>query len=195
MSVDIRSLQTGIMDSVSTLIGVDLSEFGTAPNNKPAIIPARSGGPKPSFPYATVDFIRMDREGKSFRYDYFDSDTNEVVYEADYVFSYLVNIHSDNRESETIALKLRDKLLTYEGLTTIETETGFQLRGVEETAFSSAFMNTDYEEVSGVRVFIAVRGILRDASTGFIDTISTGGELYPEKIDEGTPINVDTTVP
>lgn len=196
MTVNVTNLINGLITVTEELIGTQLSTVGGTNGNpsSPAVFRARGSFPKPSFPYATVDFLGRNREGRSLISSQLNPDTDMIVQESDYVYSFLINIYDDDFRSESISQELEDRLVTIQGLDSICTNTGFQLRSADPTAFSSAFLNTDYQEVSGVMVDLAVRSTVSTAAD-IITTIEQGGNLYPHEIGEGTPLEVDATAP
>jgi len=195
MAINLNDLATGLVNTVDELVGSQLSTIGSGVNTANSVFIARSQPPKPRFPYAVVDYIGRAREGRSLTNEYLNPTTEATVYETRYVYTFTVDIHSDELGSATIAQELEARLFTDQGLNSIRDNTTFELRAVENVPFASTFLNTNYEEVSSLRVLIAVRDVLEDTTTGIITTIRQEGDLYPHEIGEGTPLEVDVTAP
>lgn len=195
MAIDLEALAVGLANVVDELVGSRLSTSGKGANIQNSIFISRSQPPKPNFPYAVVDYLGRDRDGRSTLNEYLDPDTEATVFEVDYVYTFTVNIHSNEFGSGSISEELEARLFSSQGLNSVATNLGFELRGVENVPFASSFLNSNYEEVSSLRVLVAVRDIFQDTTTGIITTINQGGELYPDEIGEGTPVDVETTAP
>ena len=194
--LNIRGTASGLVRTVRELVGSQLSEYGPPPNNRPAVFIARKMPPKPSFPYAVVDFLDNSGEGYSTSSEYVDNSDDSLVHEYDYTISFFIDIHTDdNDDSMSICTELRDRIFTDRGLGLIEEHTNYRLLDVSAVDFSSNYMSTIYEEVSRIVVEISARSIINDDSVGVIENISVDGELYVDYDQTDPPITVSVTAP
>lgn len=197
MTINVKTIQAGIANTVSTLVGASLSETGTAPNNLPSVFIARSLPTKPSYPYCVIDFIQpMVREGRDFTSTYQDTDAN-LVHISDFILTYQISFYGNvDNDVMLLAQQCADLILTHQGKELIETNTTHILRDVENIGFSSAIKNTEYEEVAVLPIQIAARSTLTDTSVGSIETITVDDSGLYQDIDDPTPdFDIDVTVP
>lgn len=196
MTVPVKTIQAGIANAVSDLIGVSLSEIGNPPNNLPAVFISRENVPKPSYPYAVVDYLNMEREGMSFVNVYQDINS-DVVHESNFIIAYLVSVYGDvDNDTASLTQQLSDLLMTPSGLSLISTNTSGVLRDVSDISFFSQRKNDLYEEVSRITVEIAYTSTLTDTSVGTIENITIDESGLYQDIDDADPVvDINVTVP
>lgn len=197
MSLDIKGVQLGLIKLTRDLIGHRLSSIPAGNGEtKPSVIKARSGGNKPNFPYATIDYTGLIPEGRHYRDSYINEDGNEVR-EFDTSVRYLIQISSGvDDDPNSIMSELRSRILTSQGERLItEYLLGSSLLKINEPRFFDSLLNTDFEETVTMTIDLSMRDFIVDDTTGYIEQVEVEGNLYNDFKQVNTPLSVDITAP
>ena len=200
MSLSVNGITSGLLKIVRELIPQRLSTIA-GPNNTtvPSVILARSKTPKPSFPYAVIDHIGIQKIGYADRASYFDSNDDEVT-EFDYKIRCMVSVHAGTDEDSLgICEEFRSRLLTTQGrrsvLTHLINPFNTDILSTSEIIFLPSLDSTDFEEVSQITIDFWARSVIVDETTETIDSISLDGELYKDFDQSEPPLEVNVNVP
>jgi len=193
--IDILSIQSGIVRTVSTLVGDQLSTIKGEAGDIPSVFKMRQKPPRPSFPYIVVGGGTSDKVGYSYKTRYFNEDGNEV-YEYDKILTFFIDVHSKvDTNSLSIASNLRDLFFTSYGKDLLCSNANVSVLRVDEPTFSPTLMNTDYEEVSRIIFRVSANNIIVDTQTGQITNVSVDGELYLDYDQIESPVDINIIAP
>lgn len=179
--IKIKETQEKIINTLNTLVGKDAPVCYQLFNSP--VIKAIGGGNKPPFPYVVVFKLPVKDYGYNGELTEQYDDEGNLQKLFNYKMSFLVQVHGGNDDdTQTICKMIKRILFTEWGKSLLETNTGTALLDISDPDYSFNFMQTEYEEVSRIKICLTATDVFTEDSTcgpttPIIDTVETTGEI------------------
>lgn len=186
MSLNVNNITSGVVNLIKEVIPHRLSTVKGQNGQLPAVMLDRNRGPKPSFPYVTVDHVGLRQQGLSVKNSYLNEEDKQTD-----EFEYLIRIvmyvrGSPDHDTLGIAEELKSRISLPKNLNRLYTLTGCTLLSSSDPNLSGNLMSTNFEEVTNITLDLLGISTYVDEDTALITDISTEGQLYEDI--EGDPV-------
>ena len=198
MSISTNDIQSAFVRTLNELVGKD------APPNRQLFtsptIKARQGGNRPDYPYVMIGRPLMTGYGHTGEYAEYFNEFGNLTRHTNYKVITPVAVHGAvEHDTQMIAQQIRDTLNRDYGWQKLFEEYEAGLLDITTPNFTSAFLNTDYEETSTINVSLSVTDVFVEddpnlPSTGVIESTGVAGELQ-DYDDDPDPLLVESNAP
>jgi len=188
----VKQLMAGVANTISRIVGDDLSEIGAEPYTLPSVFIINSKPLKPLMPYATVAHRKTEGLGLNTRDSYIADDGELVnVFSKEVVLR--INFHGGvDDDTDNIAGKYSDFIDMQIGRDIFDELVGHPLIDSTDVSTNSFTLSNAFEEVSSLDLRLAVTVLYKESNLGFIEIINTNGRV--EDINKTNEINVKTNL-
>lgn len=193
MSLNVNNITSGVVNLVKEIIPHRLSTVKGQSGQLPAVMLERNRGPKPNFPYATVDRVGIRQQGLSVKNSYINEDDKQTD-EFEYLIRVVVYVRgSPDHDTLGIAEELKSRISLPRNLNRLYELTGCTLLSSTDPNLNGNLMSTNFEEVTNITLDLLGIASYVDEDTTIITDVSTEGQLY-EDIESDPVVPVITEV-
>jgi hypothetical protein len=193
MSISLDPILDTFISIAREALDGQLSTIGSPGNPLPAVIKERQTGPKPFYPYATINILDITENGEWLLQDYVDDDGN-LIYENNKYLFMNYRVYGGN------ALEIANNLYGYFRIETvldsIREDTGgalVQLFDIDSlpTLLPDTFLETaSFNFVFGITDTL----IIPDTGTNYISSVGLDGELH-NGLTDPPPLDINVNAP
>lgn len=193
MSIDFNGILTDFVRVARDGVGSQLATIGPTGTEFPAVIKVRQNGPKPEYPYVTIDVLDVDDGGEWLLADYVEAN-GDLVYETNK--NLLINYRVYGGNALDIANNLHGYLRADSVLSSIRTNTGGAVVTLDAIDSLPVLLSDSYLESASFNLVFGITDTLTITDTGenYIESIDADGVLHNGATDP-PPLDVDVVAP
>lgn len=193
MSIDYNLILDTFIQVARDGVGSQLSQIGPTGSEFPAVIKVRQDGPKPDYPYITIDILDTFTNDEWLIQEKL-NDSNSLVYETNK--NLLINYRVYGGNAISIANDLHGYLRVASVLDFIRSETTGALLTTGNIDSLPVLLSDSFLESASFNLTFAITDslVIPDTGSNYFDSIDLDGELKRNE-DDPSPLSINVNAP
>jgi len=184
--VDQDLILTTLVEIAQDAVGSSLSQVGEVGSEEPAVIKERQGGPKPDYPYVTIDLISAAHTS-GWLIESGVTDLNVPFTDTHYKYLFKYYVYGGN--AINIAHNLESNFRLESTLIRLHNDSGGKLEETFSVTSDPQPLATRIIEAASFTFTYNIVDRIEDTLIGVADTVSVTGELFRHE-DDTEPLQV-----